>query len=162
MRKSGFHRWRTSAQSEGINNAPNLPTISIYFADREGRGVKKYQNYVDVTYESPKSWMKVRGKWKENIVGPFFYNTFFFLLSRLTSSFVSVECKNSPPDWIPTSVSISVTRRGLAWRACVRWVCSHVLREPHAEIRIALSYSFPLPSLTFSESSNPISNLLQV
>ena len=32
-------------------------------------------------------------------------NTFFPL-----SSFVSEECKNSPPDWIPTSVSISVTR----------------------------------------------------
>ena len=53
-------------------------------------------------------------------------NTFFPL-----SSFVSEECKNSPPDWIPTSVSISVTRTRA--RVCSRWACSHLRGAPRCD-----------------------------
>ena len=75
----------------------------------------------------------------------------------LLSSFVSEECKNvspnSPPDWIPSSVSIPVTRTQSTR------VCSMVtyVREPHAAIRIAVKVEEPFSSSSLL-SHSPLSH----
>ena len=45
----------TSAQKRGVRtqNGPNKGTNSTAYADEEGEGIKKFQNYVDVIYGRP-------------------------------------------------------------------------------------------------------------
>ena len=52
-RQGGFHIWRPHGRSWGQEMQQNSGTNSIEFTDRDGEGVKKSQNYVDVIHGSP-------------------------------------------------------------------------------------------------------------